>query len=122
MAWIKIQDNITPNCPTNPPLKWNKFSDIEKAKPIVRLPNLADNQLLSGKEQKVKRRVYRGRKKKKSEKKEEVELPNAQNRITQYFQKEVPSVTKFGKRKLEDQNQELSKKFRVGSSDYGTGR
>ena len=57
---IVIQDNTTPNCPSNPPLeklKWNKFSDIEKAKSIVRLPNLADSQPLSGKEQKGKSRI-----------------------------------------------------------------
>ena len=121
---IVIEDNTTPNCPSNPPLeklKWNKFSDIEKAKSIVRLPNLTDSQPLSGKELKGKRRIFRGRKYKKSEKKEEVELSNGQNRITQYFKKDVPSITKFGKRKLQDQDYAMSKKIRGGSSDYGTG-
>lgn len=83
-------------------LKLKRFSDHENSKIIVCLPNPTNNQSMSGKEEKIKRRSYRGRKYKKLEKKEEVDQSRCQNPITKYFRKEVPSIHKFGKRKIED--------------------
>ena len=103
-----------PRSPPKPVVLLERFSDI---KPVVRLPNPSLDTTSIGKEQSFvrKRKMFR-------KKKEERSTSETSNPITGYFIKEERSLQNTslnGKRKFQDEvPTEISKKHRVGKSDY----
>ena len=101
--------------------KWTSFGDIKIEKSIVRLPNPAVNKSKSGTDAKVVGRKVRGRKYQSKGRKEEERTEKYQNPIMKYFTRVEPSMNQSGKRKLEVDKNEISKKIRAGQSNYRTG-
>ena len=103
-----------PKSPPKPVVLLERFSDI---KPVVRLPNpsLDTTNIEKGKNIARKRKMFR-------KKKEERSTPETSNPITRYFRKDETGLQTdklIGKRKFENEvPTEISKKPRVGKSDY----
>ena len=115
--------NIAQNPNTNsvnPPgrkYRWERFSDIPISSHIVRLPNLPIVKSQSDSSSMKLDKEKGGRKKKFRKKKEAERTEDCSNPIWKYFPKLEVSKNQSGKRKINSQDLEVSKKFRVGSSD-----
>ena len=109
--------NINPENPPGRKYKWERFSDIPIGSHIVRLPNLTTVKSQSDSSSMKLDKEKGGRKKKIRKKKEAERTEDCSNPIWKYFPKLEVSKNQSGKRKFKSQDLEVSKKFRVGSSD-----